>query len=76
MNKTGKTILTFLGGAAAGVVTGLLIAPKTGKDTRGYLGKKTGQLKQTAQKSVQSIKKIKDATVIPIEQFGNNAYQA
>lgn len=34
---TGKTLLTFLAGAAVGAVTALLLAPDSGDKTRGKL---------------------------------------
>ena len=34
---TGKTLLTFLAGAAVGAVTALLLAPDSGDKTRGRL---------------------------------------
>lgn len=40
---TGKTLLTFLAGAAAGAVAALLLAPESGEKTRGRLrAKATG----------------------------------
>ena len=37
MKTTGKIFLTFLGGAAAGAVAGLLFAPEKGETTREVL---------------------------------------
>jgi len=47
MKTTGKIFLTFLGGAAAGAVAGLLFAPEKGETTRELLAEKGEELKKT-----------------------------
>jgi gas vesicle protein len=47
-NRSGRdeavsAVAWFLTGAAIGVATGMLLAPKSGRDTRRYLSKKTHQ---------------------------------
>lgn len=44
----GKFVLGAVIGATAGVVAGLLTAPKSGKETRADIKKKAGQLKDDA----------------------------
>jgi gas vesicle protein len=45
-----KKILTVLGAAAAGVVAGILMAPKSGKETREDIKKKAVEFKDEAEK--------------------------
>ena len=44
MSDSGKVLLGVLAGAAAGVITGVLIAPSSGKDTRENISSKTDEL--------------------------------
>lgn len=44
MNKTASLLLGFLAGAAAGAITGVLIAPDKGAKTRKKLKKKVGKV--------------------------------
>lgn len=55
MAKGKKLGLGLIIGAVAGVVTGLLAAPKSGKETRADLKKKAGEVKGAAER------KLKDA---------------
>src|SRR6187402_2954300 len=55
MSKSKKLGLGLIIGAAAGVVTGFLTAPKSGKETRGDLKKKAEDVKHSAER------KLKDA---------------
>lgn len=55
MAKGKKFGLGILVGAVAGVVTGILTAPKSGKETRQDLKNKAGEMKGTAER------KLKDA---------------
>lgn len=43
-NNNGKVILSLLAGATAGIVTGLLLAPETGEETRNSVKKSAGKL--------------------------------
>ena len=45
---TGKTLLTFLAGAAVGAMTALLLAPDSGDKTRGRLRAKAAGLADMA----------------------------
>ena len=45
MNNTLKNILLVTGGLTAGVITGMLTAPKSGKETREDLMNKINELK-------------------------------
>lgn len=45
-NDSGKVILSLLAGATAGIVTGLLLAPETGEETRTALRKSAGRFSE------------------------------
>lgn len=49
---TGKTILTFLAGAAAGAVAALLLAPESGDKTRERLRMKAADAADVAKKKI------------------------
>ncbi len=44
MTNSGKVLLGVLAGAAAGVITGILVAPASGKETRENISSKTDEL--------------------------------
>ncbi|MFO7879114.1 MAG: YtxH domain-containing protein [Bacteroidota bacterium] len=44
MSNSGKILLGVLAGAAAGVITGILVAPASGKETRENISSKTDEL--------------------------------
>lgn len=44
MSNSGKVLLGALAGATAGIITGVLIAPASGKDTRNNVSEKTDEL--------------------------------
>ncbi len=44
MSNSGKVLLGVLAGAAAGIITGVLIAPASGKETRDNISSKTDEL--------------------------------
>ncbi len=46
MNSTGRNILTFLTGAVAGAIAGILLAPNSGKKTREIISQKANDLKE------------------------------
>ena len=51
-----KFVLGALFGAAAGVVAGVLTAPKSGKETRADLKKKANELKNEAGEKAEEVK--------------------
>jgi gas vesicle protein len=53
MNTTGKIIAAAAVGIAAGAVAGLLLAPRTGKDTRGDIRKKGGKLADKVRENIE-----------------------
>mgnify|MGYP006295008639 CR=1 FL=1 len=60
MTTNGKILLGILGGAAAGVITGILVAPASGKETRENISSKTDEL-LTNLKDFLSKEKEKDS---------------
>lgn len=61
MNDTGKTILTFLTGAAAGALAGILLAPESGKKTREMISQKALDLKEDLDEAIDTgTDKLKD----------------
>ncbi|MAX78985.1 MAG: hypothetical protein CL843_02280 [Crocinitomicaceae bacterium] len=67
MNTTGKVILAGTIGAIAGATAGILLAPKSGKETRDDIAEKMNELndqihelKNRGQKVAEDIKKSVD----------------
>ncbi len=50
--NTGKTLLTFLAGAAAGAVTALLLAPESGEKTRDRIRAKAAAAADMAKEKI------------------------
>ena len=64
MKSSGKIFLTFLGGAAAGALAGMLLAPERGKKTRKSLSKKATDLRKNLEDSIRlPISRSKDLTL-------------
>jgi gas vesicle protein len=59
----GKFVLGALIGAAAGVVAGMLTAPKSGKETRADIKAKAAELKGEAAKRVEDVKDVSSKAV-------------
>lgn len=54
--KSGFKILGAVAvGAALGTLAGILIAPRSGKETRKLINKKSGEVKDTLSKTVDSV---------------------
>lgn len=51
-----KKLLTVIGAAAAGLAAGILMAPKSGKETREDLKKKAQEYKDVAEKKTEQAK--------------------
>ena len=68
MKTTGKTLLTFFTGAAAGVVAGILLAPKSG-DIKTMVSEKAGAMLKGEQQDTAKRKEPKQSTIIPIENY-------
>jgi gas vesicle protein len=78
MNNTLKNILLVTGGLAAGVITGVLTAPKSGKETREDIMNKinelkarvdglTGEARKNIEEKINSLKKSLSEMEIEIQ---------
>ena len=56
MSNGQKILFSFLAGAAAGVVAGLLIAPDSGKEIRKKIAKKASDIKGTLENRIRNLK--------------------
>lgn len=69
---TSKTILTFLGGAAAGVLAGILLAPKSGKETREVIAKRATDIRDeigsTLEANSQKIKSLTNSAISEVNK--------
>ncbi len=59
MSNGQKIFVSFIAGATAGVVAGLLLAPKSGKETRQKIAKKASEIKDVLEARLKSFKKEK-----------------
>lgn len=72
MSKTKNLIVSFIAGAAAGAITGVLLAPNSGKDTRKKIANKAGNLKHTVEDQIEAgISKISELTNSAISTLGD-----
>ncbi len=73
MDNSGKTFAAFLLGAAAGALTGFLLAPESGDKTRKKLNKTANDilydLEDAWEASAEKIKEIADNAVEEIEKY-------
>ncbi len=72
MNRSEKTFLAFLVGAAAGVTAGFLFAPDKGEKTRRKLSRKANQVKEELKDNIDSdkIKKFANTAINEVEKYG------
>lgn len=73
MNKSEKTILAFIAGAAAGALAGLLLAPEEGEKTRRKLSRKAnklaGELEESWEVNARKFKELTDAALVEVEKY-------
>ncbi|MGB3180531.1 MAG: YtxH domain-containing protein [Cyclobacteriaceae bacterium] len=73
MENTEKTLIAFLAGAAAGALTGLLLAPEAGDKTRKKLSKNVDQLKDeletTWDKTALKISDLTDSVLDDLDSY-------
>lgn len=76
----GKFALGALIGATAGIVAGVLTAPKSGKETRADLKEKAGELKNQASEKVNEASKQVDKAAHSarevVDDYGDRASRA
>ena len=72
MNRSEKTLLAFLIGAAAGVTAGFLFAPEKGKQTRRKLSNKATQIKDELKENIDSekVKNYANSALSEVEKYG------
>lgn len=72
MNRSEKTLLAFLMGAAAGITAGFLFAPAKGENTRKKIRNKaneiTGELKENI--DPEKIKGLANSAMTEVEKYG------
>lgn len=56
MSNGQKILFSFLAGAAAGVVAGLLLAPDSGKEIRKKIVKRASDIKENLENRIRSFK--------------------
>ncbi|MDQ3536250.1 MAG: YtxH domain-containing protein [Bacteroidota bacterium] len=73
MENTGNTITAFIIGVAVGAITGLLLAPETGEETRARISTKAEDLLQDIEEawgiSPEKIKEFRDTALAEIEKL-------
>lgn len=63
MSNTGKTLLGFIAGAAAGMAIGMLFAPDKGTNTRDRLSYRLDKYLDTLKELLEALKEKKDEPV-------------
>jgi gas vesicle protein len=72
MNTTTKIITGFLAGASLGILTGVLIAPNSGKKTREQIADKTKDLKNRMVGSYDEVKRAYNKEVEALINSGKS----
>lgn len=78
MNRSEKTLLTFLVGAAAGLTAGLLFAPAKGQKTRRKLSNKAYELKEDFKDNMDSekLRGLANSALTEVEKYGQKLTEA
>ena len=71
MNRSEKTLLAFVLGAAAGVAAGFLFAPAKGKSTREKLSNKASELKDELKENIDKdkLREIANSAISGVEKY-------
>ncbi|HMQ00799.1 MAG TPA: YtxH domain-containing protein [Cyclobacteriaceae bacterium] len=72
MNTTAKVITGFLAGASLGILTGILIAPKSGKKTRDALMSKGKDLKNKVAEKYYDARKTYNSKIDELAKEGKS----
>ena len=72
MKTTSKVITGFLAGASLGILTGILLAPSSGKKTREQIADKTKDLKHRMVGSFEDAKKTYNKEVEALLKSGKS----
>ena len=70
--STGKFLAGFLIGGAVGAIAGILLAPKSGEETRADIAKTSKELYSKAENSVKDIQAKADDVISDIQQKGED----
>ncbi len=78
MNRSEKTLLSFLVGAAAGLAAGFLFAPATGKKTRTKISNKANELKEDLKENIDSekLRGLANSALTEVEKYGQKFTEA
>jgi gas vesicle protein len=78
MNRSEKTLLTFLVGAAAGLTAGFLFAPAKGRSTRRKLSDKAYELKEDFKDNMDSekLRGLANSALTEVEKYGQKLTEA
>ena len=71
MNRSEKTFLAFLAGAAAGVAAGFLFAPAKGEQTRRKISRKAHEIKEDLKENIdkEKIRKFANSAINEVEKY-------
>lgn len=58
MNNTAKILTALAMGAVAGIVTGILLAPAKGSDTRARMSEEADRLSELAKKNLKRVSEL------------------
>ncbi|MFN3405780.1 MAG: YtxH domain-containing protein [Cytophagaceae bacterium] len=74
MNENGKVLLGFFAGLAAGTITGILMAPDSGMNTRKNITDKVTQFRDSVndqfQKGMDKFNTLKDSAFSLVNRYG------
>lgn len=76
MNTTTKVITGFIAGASLGILTGILIAPNSGKKTRDQITDKTKDLKHRMAGTLDDAKKAYNKEVEALLNSGKSGIES
>lgn len=78
MNRSEKTLFSFVLGAAAGLAAGFLFAPDKGKSTREKLSSKASELKDEFKENIdrEKLREIANSAITGVEKYGHKFSEA
>ena len=78
MNRSEKTLFSFVLGAAAGLAAGFLFAPDKGKSTREKLSSKASELKDELKENIdrEKLREIANSAITGVEKYGQKFSEA
>ncbi|GJM27875.1 MAG: hypothetical protein DHS20C17_05100 [Cyclobacteriaceae bacterium] len=78
MNRSEKTLLAFLVGAAAGITAGFLFAPAKGEKTRRKLSVKANEITDELKENIdrKKLKGLASSALTEVEKYGQKLTDA